>query len=262
MEPDAAEPDDALAVPPGSWRRPSATATTWCGCRGRRGGVDTQGRRCLAFDEVDVNVWAADHAHDQQHEGGDRQLGPQRHSSVHRTVPFVEWLSRAGWFLRTAGLDCAKKRAIRTFCTIFRSTPPASGGGVASGMATVNVVPLPSAVLTDAWPPWASAIDATMASPSPAPPHRPGACLVHPVEAVERHGGLLVGHTRPRVGYLEHPDAVPAVGTNRHRRAGRRMTPHVRHQVGGHLAQARLVAHDDDRLPGVEVDGPCRVDHS
>src|SRR5439155_20276409 len=104
--------------------------------------------RCLAFNEVDVDVRATDDPHQQQDEGTDHQLGPQRYSSVHRTAPFVRlWMRHK-----------------------HRDNYRASGGGAANGMATVNVVPSPTAVLTDAWPPWASAIDATMASPSPAPP--------------------------------------------------------------------------------------------
>src|SRR5712671_5121688 len=80
------------------------------------------------------------------------------------TPRFIELLLSLG------GQIVPKKLVIRTFWQKVRACYPASGGGAASGIATVNVVPFPSLVFTDAWPPWASAIDATMASPSPAPP--------------------------------------------------------------------------------------------
>ena len=110
------------------------------------------------------------------------------------------------------------------------------------GRRTRNVAPSPGAVCTSARPPCASAIAATIASPSPAPPLARVARRIGAPEPLEHAGRVLVGHARALVGDLDH--RVVAVDADAH------VAPACRRRVRARVLRAGC------RAPG--AGGPRR----
>jgi hypothetical protein len=75
-----------------------------------------------------------------------------------------------------------------------------------------------------------------------------------PVEGLGRVGG---GHAGAVVHHLEHGMGRGGIDTDHHRRAGR-VDQRVPDEVGHDLAQAGLVAGDDHRVGGLQVERPLR----